>query len=157
MRIVHCLHEGRALCGKMEIPRDWPAEHAWVSLDDWLSREDLSELKDPCGDCAAAVRDRLLDKAERALDGLTPGGTLTASQAGRFLDHLVAGMREEEVRFKAHLADVRERLVALCEGEPDETVRRVLLATEEPGSDVTLALYAAFLERGITRLKPRDE
>ncbi len=30
-RIVHVLHEGRALCGQPGLPREWPPSHFWVN------------------------------------------------------------------------------------------------------------------------------
>ena len=41
---VHCLAEGRALCGfPPGIPGDWPEGHAWSSVDDWLETDGAPE------------------------------------------------------------------------------------------------------------------
>jgi hypothetical protein len=34
LRVVHILHEGRALCGQSGLPTDWPSGHRWVRRED---------------------------------------------------------------------------------------------------------------------------
>lgn len=34
-QIIHCLHEGRAICGKPGIPGDWPPGIVWEGLREW--------------------------------------------------------------------------------------------------------------------------
>lgn len=60
--IVHCLHEGRALCGRPGVPRDWHADESWLSLADWpLSQREIDRhdgAVSMCTGCVVAVADR---------------------------------------------------------------------------------------------------
>lgn len=49
MSTVHCLHEGRALCGRSGTPSEWYGDEWWLSLADWpLTDEDRQLVKDLC-------------------------------------------------------------------------------------------------------------
>ena len=63
--------------------------------------------------------------------------------------HTIGLAQKEEVAFQHYLKSIQERLVALRKEKPDEITRRVLYASERPGSDVTLTLYAAFLAQAV--------
>ena len=145
---VHCISENgdRTFCGMLRYIKGnlLPKSYRWVSIDTWLSEDELPN--DACQDCASAVSKYLVAKAEeQSLIDLSSGGKLSKTQSKRFLDHAIGLVQKEEFAFQHYLKSIRERLVALSGGKPDETIRHVLDASEKPGSDVTLALYAAFL------------
>ncbi len=45
--IIHVLHQGRALCGRPDVPSQWNEDEQWVRLED----TNLAGAISRCGDC----------------------------------------------------------------------------------------------------------
>jgi hypothetical protein len=58
MIIVHCLHEGRPLCGGPQgLPIAWPENEVWISKVDWTQEEVLANVQRRGGTlCSACDR-----------------------------------------------------------------------------------------------------
>lgn len=55
MRVIHCLHEGRPLCGKPGVPGEWAEGHVWVGVIDWKGLPDATG-HDKCLGCVHAFK-----------------------------------------------------------------------------------------------------
>lgn len=57
--IVHILRGGRAMCGMLGIPRDWPEDHRWVK---WHEAKDAT-----CKRCLTLRADELGEGQRRSV------------------------------------------------------------------------------------------
>jgi hypothetical protein len=83
--IVHILHNGAPRCRfSAAVPRDWPPEHRWISLDDYRGPPSIelahAEL---CVNCIRAVGPNRL-RRERTKGWRTPKGAIYVGRPSKF-------------------------------------------------------------------------
>jgi hypothetical protein len=78
MRIIHCLLEGRALCGKAGVPGGWPEGHVWLSIEEWHTHE-MVEDAIKCQGCDVAVQLRKRTFRSQAKSIVVDGGAASTS------------------------------------------------------------------------------